>query len=50
MIEKCEEIVKQEYKNVNKIAVISGVGAREYYEKRGYKKENEYMIKDIANS
>ncbi len=49
MIEKCEDIIRQEYKNVNKIAVISGVGAREYYRNRGYNEQNEYMIKDIAN-
>ena len=30
-----------------KIAVISGVGAREYYKKLGYKLEDEYMVKNI---
>ena len=30
-----------------KIAVISGVGAREYYKKLGYKLEGSYMIKEI---
>jgi ELP3 family radical SAM enzyme/protein acetyltransferase len=31
----------------NKIAVISGIGVREYYKKRGYYKDNTYMIKKI---
>lgn len=38
-----EEIVKNNGKN--KIIVISGVGAREYYRKLGYEKEKYYMIK-----
>ena len=33
-----------------KIAVISGVGVREYYKKLGYKKEGEYMVKNLQNS
>lgn len=32
---------------VQKIAVISGVGVREYYSKLGYTLENNYMVKDI---
>lgn len=31
----------------NKIVVISGVGAREYYRKIGYKPEGPYMVKDL---
>lgn len=31
----------------NKIIVISGIGAREYYKKLGYKKEGAYMVKSI---
>ncbi|MBW2995572.1 tRNA uridine(34) 5-carboxymethylaminomethyl modification radical SAM/GNAT enzyme Elp3, partial [Candidatus Woesearchaeota archaeon] len=30
-----------------KIVVISGIGAREYYRKHGYKKQGPYMIKDL---
>jgi elongator complex protein 3 len=30
-----------------KIIVISGIGAREYYKKLGYKLENTYMVKNI---
>ncbi|KAL7069471.1 radical SAM domain-containing protein [Cryptosporidium serpentis] len=32
-----------------KIAVISGIGVREYYGNNGYKLEDTYMIKDIGN-
>jgi len=40
----------QEISNLNKkdkIVVISGIGAREYYKKYGYKLEGPYMIKEI---
>ena len=30
-----------------KIAVISGIGVREYYKKLGYKNEKTYMTKNI---
>ena len=33
--------------NRNKIAIISGVGVREYYKKNGYHLEKTYMIKDL---
>ena len=32
---------------VKKIAVISGIGVREYYRKLGYRKEGTYMVKTI---
>lgn len=45
LLQKAESIaVKHGYK---KIAVISGVGVRKYYEKFGYKYNNNYMIKDL---
>jgi elongator complex protein 3 len=47
MLQKCEEIITQKYKNVNKLAIISGVWAREYYLHRGYNEKSEYMIKVI---
>ncbi len=31
----------------NRIAVISGIGVRDYYRKRGYKLNGTYMIKDL---
>ncbi len=43
---KAEEIVKKET-SYKKIAVIAGVGVREYYRKLDYKLEGEYMIKNI---
>jgi ELP3 family radical SAM enzyme/protein acetyltransferase len=42
---KAQDIaISNKYK---KIAVISGVGVRKYYEKHGYKFHNNYMIKDL---
>ena len=43
LLNKAEEIAKSY--NYNKIAVISGVGVKEYYKKRGYLKDNTYMVK-----
>ena len=42
---EAEKISKEN--NFKKIAVISGVGVREYYRKLGYELDGEYMIKDI---
>jgi len=47
MMKEAEKIVKREFK-LTKVAVISGVGARNYYkEKLGYKLCAGYMIKKI---
>lgn len=46
MIEKAEEIAKQNGKE--KIAIISGIGVREYYRKLGYELEGPYMVKYIT--
>jgi len=35
--------------NKTKVAVISGIGVREYYKKQGYKLEGAYMVKVIKN-
>ena len=43
LLKKAEEIAKQNGKK--KILVLSGIGAREYYLKLGYKKEGGYMSK-----
>ena len=32
-----------------KMAVISGIGVRNYYKKLGYKLENTFMIKTLTN-
>jgi len=46
MLMQCaEEIAKQN--SIKKVAVISGVGVREYYRKLGYKLKGSYMIKRI---
>ncbi|MBI5390490.1 tRNA uridine(34) 5-carboxymethylaminomethyl modification radical SAM/GNAT enzyme Elp3 [Candidatus Woesearchaeota archaeon] len=43
LMAKAEEIAKAEGKD--KMIVISGVGAREYYRKLGYEREGPYMVK-----
>lgn len=50
MLQKCEDILNEKYPIVKKIAVISGVGAREYYRSRGYELKSEYMVKNIDTS
>ena len=47
LLKKAEEIAYNN--NYTKIAVISGVGVRKYYEKNGYYKFNNYMIKNLNN-
>jgi len=46
LIQEAERITKEEY-NIKKIAVISGIGVREYYKKNGFKQIDTYMIKDL---
>ena len=43
LIKKAEEIAIDN--NYKKMAIISGVGVREYYENRGYILEDTYMTK-----
>ena len=45
LIAKAEEISKQN--KCNQIAVISGIGVRGYYAKRGYELKGTYMIKKL---
>lgn len=45
LIAEAEKIVKQ--KKIKKLAIISGIGVREYYEKLGYSLEGSYMVKGI---
>ena len=58
LIKQAEKITKKEFNprlhhytkhcgQVNKIAVISGVGVRDYYRKLGYKLKDTYMIKKL---
>lgn len=46
LMEKAESIAIQEHKST-KIAVISGVGTRNYYRKLGYELEGPYMVKSL---
>jgi len=46
LIQEAEKIIKENYK-IKKLAVISGVGVREYYRKNGFKKIGTYMIKNL---
>jgi len=45
LMKKAEEIAKEN--GFQKVAVISGVGVREYYKKLGYKLKGDYMIKKL---
>ena len=45
LLEKAENISFEN--NIHKIAIISGVGVREYYEKNGYHLVRNYMIKEL---
>ena len=45
LMEKAEEIAKKHGKN--KMLVISGIGAKEYYKKLGYGYEGVYMGKEL---
>ena len=46
LISEAEKITAEEF-GVKKIAVISGVGVRDYYRKLGYRIENGYMTKKL---
>lgn len=46
LVEKAEEIARS--KNVPELAVISGVGVRDYYRKWGYELEQTYMVKKLT--
>jgi len=46
LMSAAEKIAQKEF-GFKKIAVISGIGVRQYYKNLGYKLENEYMIKKL---
>jgi elongator complex protein 3 len=46
LLSEAEKITQQN--NLNKIAVISGIGVRSYYKKFGYKLEGTYMVKNLT--
>lgn len=45
LVKEAEKIAKKN--NYKKVAVISGVGVREYYRKLGYRQKGTYMLKSI---
>ena len=44
------EIIVQTETRFTKIAVISGIGARQYYRRLGYRLQDEYMLKNMVNN
>jgi elongator complex protein 3 len=46
LMDEAEKIIKSET-NYKKLAVIAGIGVREYYKKLGYKLKGTYMVKDF---
>ena len=44
LLKAAEEIAKEEY---DRVAIISGVGVREYYRRFGYRRRFEYMVKRL---
>uniref|UniRef100_A0A3Q4GSU1 Elongator complex protein 3 n=1 Tax=Neolamprologus brichardi TaxID=32507 RepID=A0A3Q4GSU1_NEOBR len=46
LMEEAERIAREEHGSC-KLAVISGVGTRNYYRKMGYELEGPYMVKDL---
>ncbi|MDD3862068.1 MAG: GNAT family N-acetyltransferase, partial [Candidatus Gracilibacteria bacterium] len=45
LMKRAEDVAKEN--GFKKIAVIAGIGTREYYKKRGYKLSGTYMLKSI---
>lgn len=48
LIETAEKIAHQEF-GLSKIAVIAGVGVRNYYRKLGYRLQNTYLVKNFSS-
>lgn len=48
LLAEAERIASEEF-SINKIAIISGVGVREYFRKLGYELEETYMIKKVRS-
>jgi len=47
LLEEAERIAREEF-NCRKLAVISGVGVREYYFKLGYRRDGVYVSKELG--
>lgn len=48
LMREAERIAQEEH-GTNRLAVISGIGVRDYYRKLGYRLEGSYMVKDFNN-
>ena len=48
LMEEAERIARDEHGST-RIAVISGVGTRDYYRRLGYRLDGPYMVKDIGD-
>ncbi|MCX6773710.1 MAG: GNAT family N-acetyltransferase, partial [Candidatus Micrarchaeota archaeon] len=46
LLKEAEKIAKKEF-GMKKLAVISGVGAKEYYYRLGYEKDGNYVAKAL---
>jgi elongator complex protein 3 len=46
LLKEAEKVAKEKFDS-NKVAIISGLGVREYYKKFGYKLQEPYMVKKI---
>jgi elongator complex protein 3 len=46
LVTEAERIAREEF-GIKKMAIISGVGVREYYRKLGYRLKEEYTVKKI---
>lgn len=46
LMQEAERITRKEF-GIKKIAVISGIGARQYYRKLGYRLKDTYMVKQL---
>ena len=46
LLREAERIAREEFK-ADRLSVLSGVGAREYYRSLGYSLENAYMVKEL---
>jgi len=49
LLKEAENIAQKEFR-AKKVAVISGIGAREYYKKQGYKLKQGYMVKQLLSA
>jgi len=49
LVQEAERLAQKTF-GFNRVAVIAGVGVREYYRRMGYRLEETYMVKDLSNT